>query len=1072
MITSRYIRKKAASILCGVTLLGGSAGMLMLYGCTADDFDAIKGIQADYDKDTQLVINLAIPQGEELSEMTRAAEVSPAYDNELQVNSLRLLIFPKGGGAAVINRPLLIPEASQFGKITYQVSGLTPDKNYRMYVIANMGDAAAMSSLAENSRTEGKLREILMDYTSQMPQPGNLPMIYEPANDDTYFTAPKIGNTPLQEDIVMTYACVKVKFNLIFDKDGNTTTSTNYEDQGFKPSSVKFSHISTKTPLVINSDTQVQKEKIQGDAEISVPLTGENSVCYFTSWTNNPLHNNTYKEQITDPSGATKTPNFADKWLMQYLVYLPERYDASKQLTMTLEGNLTDKNGTALSTKCNFDPLKIGVDDSGVAETDLKRGCYYEVIANITKKDVDGVPLDATIKKMDWMSVSIPSDFVHTYLTLSKDHDLMVKSLTKANLYYETDGTGGVSFVCESKVQDKPVLNSVEKTDETGRKYLELSINPNINIAALDETIAGRATAWVSAGNIKKAVYVNYEITPFFEITPIDGTISYVVGGDNDMSFSYRTNLGGFRLYKADGTTLLFGNGDHDADILVTEEGSELRISLPSGKASTASSGDIFMTATKDPGTTTTHYFVIKPIRTDADKYTYNLSVTVQPESQDYRIYFRAINDYSKNNSGIDSYRSEEFLKEFGYILPTESKDNNWRDGWNNASTASGANNHCIYIYNQIGNNSSFGANDQPVAYFGKKYDEYQNMTKDSNNPGWWYMNLEKNSQATLDENSVPSGFVFPDYYKIPRPGETLLIFNNHDSNTIHRLAHANEPGVPLFSCADGESWTLYDPTRVPRYNQYDNKPSIVDVDYEIYSDKPLRAWYIRYGSWQIDKNNYDKLGLWSTHWWENSSENNRTVTESGKTYYKNVIHLKSVRDEYDKAIQLIFSNDALQTKTYIWYINNDGDYDANKWKMSDPYVYFNGGADWPGYKMTYYGEENNNGSKRWIHYLEVEDRFLNSGFILNGNGVQYPGDGKGWLYLLTSSGKRISSEFYSDYMTAQSAHWTIENTPKVNPADPQLNDGESYPATRSGNKYVVKSYYNTTTKKWSKNPN
>ena len=142
---------------------GGGIGSLLLTGCAADELDSFT-TPDQYDADTQLVITLAVPRGEQIpSAPTRAAndagwekndtpDTSNPYQapttDELKINSLRLYIFPANDDTAAptVNRPLLIPSEiptdGSKSSVTYEIAGLEYGTEYRMYILANFGDDA------------------------------------------------------------------------------------------------------------------------------------------------------------------------------------------------------------------------------------------------------------------------------------------------------------------------------------------------------------------------------------------------------------------------------------------------------------------------------------------------------------------------------------------------------------------------------------------------------------------------------------------------------------------------------------------------------------------------------------------------------------------------------------------------------------------------------------------------------------------------------------------------------------------------------------------------------------------
>lgn len=995
MILSRYITKISA-------VPAALAASALLWGCAADDFDPVHDPSAGYDADTQLVLRLAVPQGE--TPVTRSVPSAPTKQ-ELAINALHILIFPASGGEAVVNRPLMIPSEMAVdpdkGTVTYEFGGFTAGKGYKIFVLGNIphDDLYAIS-------TEEALRKYIMDYTAELPEAGNLPMVYEETGKST-FEIDENPTAPEVKSLSMKYACVKMKLNLIFDRDHTTsegqTVDALYGVNGFKPTTLKLNHVSGKAPLVIYDN----KDAVEGDRTLDLLGSG----AYYTSWTETPDNDKTGDDIITLGEEATGTfTGYADNWLWQQTLYLPERYTATEggQMEFELEGTLTAATGEELNATVKFEAVAVGVEDKAdnVAATDLPRGSYYEFIGKIASKEVEGNRLNATVTLKKWEEVTLPVDFIHTYLTLDKT-TASVESLKSDYLVYSTDGEGGVTFECETKLQDKSILIGTPKYNPQYGYYIELTVNPSVDVTLLSAAEAeGTATCWVVAGNIRKKVEVDYNITPFFEITPTERTIAYQDGADNVTYFTYRTNLGGIKLTAADGNTVAVGPGASNGYVSTSGK-SELSVSLDGGISYTSPTGELKMEATTKPETTSVHTFYAQPVKTpSASTYSFApqlITVTVQPPLENYRIYFRAINDYSVQNSDDGTTRSYEFLAARNYTLPKEGVED-WIDFWNNENSESTGYFHNVYIYNQYGNNTDFGKNDMPVATFTGGYEAYVEMSKDNTNTGWYYYDLGKNAEPKDYYNDGKTKL--PEEYKKPRPGETLIIFYNHEKgNTIHRLAHVMEPGVPLYSCADGESWTLYDPTRSPRFTSYDDKPIVEDVDYTIYSDVPVTGWYNDYGKWEYS-NNYYSIRIWSNH------VNTTTETIGGKQYYKTVIPLKAVRGEYDKAINIKFEGESLNTEftpnpnaQYIWYCNNH----SGSYQFTIPYIYFSGGT-WPGYKMTYSHKDN---GADYYYYMVPSSQTAN--FILNNNaGTQYPGNNQGWL----EAGK-VSRIYYSDNISA-----------------------------------------------------
>ena len=458
--------------------------------------------------------------------------------------------------------------------------------------------------------------------------------------------------------------------------------------------------------------------------------------------------------------------------------------------------------------------------------------------------------------------------------------------------------------------------------------------------------------------------------------------------------------------------------------------------------------------------------------------------MTVQPQLTAYRIYFRAINDYQEpdtkhsmvdmyiGNTQVDAGYLTEFLLNNGYKLPNEATEK-WVDWWGNEyKNVADPYNHTIYIYNQVGNNSSFENLSNNVCYF-TLWTDYLQMKGDDQNAGWYFYDLEKNGQGSWDKNSNVTDSDKA-YYSIPRPNETLIIFHNRgdDGTTHHRLAHAKEPGVALGAFADGEGWTLFDPTKDPRYTTYDNKPVVEDVAYTVYSDKPLQEWYTIYGA----RNNKreEKFRMYANRWLPAGAsngevtvdgktyvQNKRVTLSNGKTYYKNVLWFKSVRDEYEKCITLCFSE---SPRYRLYFAVND---DNSTWH--DPHLFIQGITDWDNERdmIPENGRRDDGYQYYYYDFSEAEmQKATSSGIrIRSGNrGSEHPLGGTPNIVLKVNEISIIrtgswSTDKYSDYYASP----TYETT---------LFDGESYTPTGSGtNNRVIEGYFNSATGKWSKNP-
>lgn len=184
-------------------------------------------------------------------------------------------------------------------------------------------------------------------------------------------------------------------------------------------------------------------------------------------------------------------------------------------------------------------------------------------------------------------------------------------------------------------------------------------------------------------------------------------------------------------------------------------------------------------------------------------------------------------------------------------------------------------------------------------------------MTADKNNPGWYYYSIAHDAKSESNNNI---GQAQTTAQKQIKPGQTLLIFSNGtylgDGFQSHRFTHHNDPGITLFNYEDREGWYLYDPTSDPYYRVYDEKPTVVDVEYTIYTKYDrISGWYVIYGV-----NNKEGTGQFEMKNDDPTVKNEFTCEyygddSSGNKWYKTILHLKAPLGEYDKNLHLKINN-------------------------------------------------------------------------------------------------------------------------------------------------------------------
>ena len=954
--------KRLADILLSV------AALLLLAACT-DDADV-------YNNPTASEGNLCVyvPVTRDASGVTGALGSSnPTYNasvDECKINDLHLYAFPVGVNGTFLSQDLPSPEASNMlneNVASYQLK-IKPG-TYRVYVVANMKDVLDGVSI----NTEGDLKNVVLSYQPMskpgMPVANNIPMIYEPATKaadgtttDGTITISSTDNTTKTVVANLRFTCVKVCLNLIYNPDDADMNSA-LKANGLQITDVIGKRLSPQTSLLWDgkfSNPDVSSEYATGIESTlydALNSTGEGS--YYTSWTDEPANANVNNKDIitVEGEGVAKPADSKQKWLFRATYYLPERYvaQASQQSALKVGGAV---GGSGIKNSYNIN-LGHRQDETSTTEVPtFPRSTYYEIVGRL--KSLGNVNLDCIVGVKDWQMATIDVDLNHTTLWVSKT-SAEVTSLQNAIIDYGTNAdASNITFGCDTKVEatgagELPVV--IVSEHDPAKKSLIFKINPAISVADFTKANAlkGTAKVWIKAGNIKKYLDVSYDVTPYFKVDPVDIVIFYDKDNTAELTkvVKFTTNLGGiqFPSDRSDWKKL----SDNEYEVKYAQ--STIRIKCDN---TNVADGTFTITATSNPETTTTHVFTVKSIdavKDAANKDIYKeqqIRVTVRPPKGNYIIYMRAINDLAWcNGGGTEEYKHSLMLDEDSRI---GNVNNNWRDGWWEAQEQDSNNNwqnvtwdndlsphpdyHFVYVYTQIGETNADGTKDENNTewYFTKQYDktadkrhtvshdkdmnDYKGkwwpgdmMTADNNNPGWYYYSISVGAKSVGVNKDGKA-------QKTIKPGQTLLVFSNGtylDAGfQSHRFTHHNDPGITLFNYEDNEGWYLYDPLSDPYYRVYDEKPTVVDVEYTIYTkDKKITAWYSLFGV-----NSGDGKGKF-TMWCNNSNVPGEFECtkygpdRNGKTWYKTILHLKAPLGEYDKILMLKVGGDAIHTKLF-----------------------------------------------------------------------------------------------------------------------------------------------------------
>ena len=868
---------------------------------------------------------------------TRADDASglPTYNatvDECQINDLTLYAFPvptgNGNDGKLLVETLPAPLATMMAEpnvANYQLN-IEPG-TYHIYVVANMNKVLS----GKNIQTEDELKKIVLNYVDGgepgMPVSTNIPMIYEPKDVNGNIIDKKIeksGKKYTEVAANLKFTCVKVKLNLIMDP----TTSDNLYGKSYSITDIAAQKLTPSTHLLWDgkfTQTDVTPEYAKG---IDTPLykstpTGDASKgCYYQKDEYEIIETNkdVANEDVVKIADAykdkgTPKPTNDKQWLFQGTYYLPERYISKAE-----EQSVLKINGIVNNSNKNQYTIKLGhKQNASDALPTFPRGTYYEITGKL--KSYGDMDLDCDVKVDDWKPVEINADFYHTTLWVNKTK-AEVSSTKSDTISYNSSETD-VTFGCiDTKTVDGKDEKVIIETKRDGKNII-FGINPNIPIDQFepDKTTGkreGTATVYLQANNIKKYIKVHYDVTPYFKVSPKNVVIYWDEDPDGNLvlekHFVVETNLGGLKAYQnINGTLTEKTSGSiaqvGDAKLLISYD------NIPDAD------GKYLMKVREinDPQTTTVYNFTLspkKPITGDEDR-SQEVTVTVKPKFGPYRIYMRAINNFcSWDGKASTDEDLKVILKEQKkeYTGPYESYNDtnnfNWYDGWywgrKDGDKYYGDekphnDRHYMYMYTQIGE-SSGASTSQKAWIFSASYPGNQ-MDYDANNAGWYYNIMQTDAPVKSWQHNASGP-------KTIKPGQTLVMFGNGENSsnggcTPHRFPHHMDPGIPLFNYEDHEGWYLYDPTCIPYYRVYDDKPTIVNVDYVIYTRSKITSWRIDFGCRGID--NDKKKGPYTLCC--SSDTFKESHTDVGNGWYRTVLSLKAPKGEYEKAIKICFND-------------------------------------------------------------------------------------------------------------------------------------------------------------------
>lgn len=879
-----------------------------------------------------LVPTVLSANGDDFSGSSSEVPTYNATVDECQINDLRLYAFPVNSNGKLVVENLPAPLASMMLEPNVANYQLTIEPGtYHIYVVANMSDMLSN----QNIDSEEKLKNIVLKYSPLGAQPGmpvctNIPMIYEPKDINGKTTETEIKATDKSATVIanLKFTCVKVKLNLIFDPAEATVLS----GKSFSIKNILAQQLSPSTSLCWDgkfSQSKVNKEYAEGFESNQYDAANNKNGLYYQgdAWKRNDANANINdKDVITLNEGAKSSANPTDataKWLFQGTYYLPERYiaDASQQSRLaikgSIDGNIDNKYIIPLGHKQN--------ESSTTELPTFPRGTYYEIIGNI--KSLGNATLDCNVSVKDWTSREIDADFNHTTLWVSKTKASVTSTTTDFIDYKSNVMLTKTDFGCDNKVGEKDVI--VTKLDAV-KQRITFNINKDIKFSEYNnDNNKGTAKVWIKAGNIKKYLNVDYDASPYFEVNPQEVTIYW--GSDNNTKLvQFKTNLGGL-AFTDNGTSSTVGKSTIQAscDNPYTPEGT------------------FKIVATSDPITTTVHYLTVQPKESpEGFNFVKKIKVTVKPAVGNYRINFRAINDRSYYSSGNTTGNYEGTPKEDIKKPYNGTPGNtNWADGWfeytwhqDDQIYIPQQNNHCIYVYTQIGETTGTEANSK-VWKFTENWPG-DKMVADYTNVGWYYKDFSKDAQSKYTAFGATGT-------RSIKPGETLVMFSNNYNNdkgySLHRCPHHLEPGIPLFDYEDREGWIVYDPTSDPTWNIYDEMPTIENIAFTIYTRFPTYGWFNVYGV-ANGKNGDDNNKERESFTIYDTAGKSWSCVKLNNSWYKTVITLKAVKGDHEKDIRIMTDKQISDEKSILLFngnsyekYNDTGYYDGTSWYADKP---------------------------------------------------------------------------------------------------------------------------------------
>lgn len=704
------------------------------------------------------------------SNVTREGSDTPDADavdiqgKEGVITDLWFFAYPIGKGEAVVRR-IDIDQLSSDNNYRVFYCDLKQGE-YKIYLTANIPGISIYT-------TEEQLKAKTLDFSNgNLPVQGELPLLYEYKNNEDNNKLNVSPSTSATITANMTFVCSKVKFSLRFDN-----TDTGFSKNSFGSNRLKITSITVKD--IVTKGGLFDGKKNDGTQEQTLTV---------------------------------KNVDFnTDQWSYTDSLYLPENY-TGKNTYLEIKGTELTPAGDETTITHTYN-LPLGGVAGNKSGGDLERGTFYDMTASITGKGKMDMKINMSV--FEWKLMDVYADFSQTSLWVSRtgksdytnfDHDkktgqqILVTSQYNDSIGYKTNAKEvTVECVSKSKIGDKPLVLA---TPQSGQ--ILFTVNPDIEMGEYNGNTTGTAVVAIRANNLVKYIDVQYNVTPFLNVTPLEVEIHTEEGGAEQRTYAvlYETNLGEITIP----TSLTSAKGDK---VTITDTG------ISKGK------GKIMLKSDGKAKNTWISSFTVSPSNPEYDDLKKQVKVTVIPPLDCYRIHFIALNDSRTGDYGAQINTGN---------LTTDNK-------WPNCN---------IYLYTQYGMTSDNNI-PQSVWYFFNTEGQAKpswpgvSMNEDPENEGWKLFELSTDKPGWCSITGAKP--------KYPKPGETLIMFNSGENNDYQRYPYHMEPGVQLFDFKNREGWFVYDPTS-NLHEFFESKPDIHLVTFKMYyQGNIIDNWYINTGT-------------------------------------------------------------------------------------------------------------------------------------------------------------------------------------------------------------------------------